>query len=100
MLPLALGLFLCSLCVLFPPRQIKDTGPTSVPRVFLFSEDIGVRRVHSRIGREDALYLAEIDAGRLLAEFLLICCAEGFVLLFLLLWAPAREGLVRPDKER
>lgn len=75
------GLSLCILCALFPPRRVTHGGVTSTPRIFLFSEDIDVNTYKDSDGRIHR-YSAEIDSGHLLAECILIVSVCGIALLY------------------
>lgn len=76
------GLVACFLCALFPPRHVTHGGVTSTPRIFLFSEDINVNTYKNSNGAISR-YPAEIDAGHLIAECILICSICGFSLLYI-----------------
>ena len=88
---LAIGLILCALSALFPPRQATQGGPTSVPRVFIFSSDINVNVVKKPEMSFGSNYPAEIDSGRLLAECILIASVAGLVSLYFCLGYWYRE---------
>ena len=77
-----LGLISCFLCALFPPRHVTHGGVTSTPRIFLFSEGIDVNEYKNSNGTISR-YPAEIDAGHLIAECILICSLCGFALLYI-----------------
>jgi len=82
------GLALCVLCTLFPPRRLNHgdfewdarwdhvgDGMPAVPHVFLFSPGFG-RYLHSGM-----VIPAEVDAGRLLADLVLIGSLTSGVIL-------------------
>jgi hypothetical protein len=84
---LIIGICLCAVCALFPPRRIilpqdydHNTLHGQVTHAFVFSEDFGVYRVT----RPDGIglgYLVEVDSGRLLVELVLIASLTGIVVL-------------------
>lgn len=82
------GLLLCFLCALFPPRRSVTGGPTSVSRAFLFDADIDKNKIKNSDGFTYSS--VEIDAGRLLAEFILIVAATGFGVIYS--FAPKAKG--------
>jgi len=71
---LLLTLLLTSVYALFPPRQTESGW--AQPRRFLFSANTGPNIVVGSSGDQ-------INAGRLLAELVLIWCVAGLVLLYL-----------------
>jgi len=95
---LLIGICLCALCALFPPRKfanpsdyrfIERAGKFSpeigVSHAFLFSEDFGIYTSFRPAGTNpngDVLhYLVEVDAGQLLAELALIVSLTGIFIL-------------------
>jgi hypothetical protein len=94
-LVLLVGICICVVCALFPPRRINNTSsfqfvqeggkltPYDVPRAFLFSPDFAVYRAPG-----SAVFPAEVDGGRLLAQLVLIGSLTGVVLLVPKLSAP------------
>ena len=77
-----LGLIACFFCALFPPRRITNGGVTSISRVLLFIKDIDMNKYKDWDGRVGS-NLAEVDAGRLFAECVLIVSVCGIVLLYI-----------------
>src|SRR4030095_17168112 len=83
-LVLLVGLCICVVCALFPPRRINNTSsfqvvqeggkltPYDVPRAFLFSPDFAVYRAPG-----SAVFPAEVDGGRLLVQLVLIGSTAG-----------------------
>ena len=72
------GLILCGACALFPPRHDLRTV-SGIPRVFLFSPGINLVPASPH----DTDYPVEIDAGRLLAECILVIVVCGLMVLAL-----------------
>ena len=79
---LIIGICLCAVCALFPPRRIilpqdydHNTLHGQVTHAFVFSDDFGVYRV-GNLG-----YLTEVDSGRLLVELVLAASLTGIVVL-------------------
>jgi hypothetical protein len=86
---LLLAICLCAVCALFPPRRINNTSSFQfiqqqdgklasydVPHAFLFSPDFGIYRAPG-----SAVFPAEVDGGRLLAQLVLIGALTGVVML-------------------
>jgi hypothetical protein len=86
---LLVGICLCAICALFPPRCIHNRSssefdkrkdgqlaPYDVPHAFLFSPDFGIYH-----GPNGWVFPAEVDGGRLLAELVLIGSLAGAVIL-------------------
>lgn len=76
---LMMALILCAACALFPPRHARG-GTDAIPRVFLFSSDIRSDVRPSSTGAN--YYSAEIDAGHLLAECVVIMSICGVAALY------------------
>jgi hypothetical protein len=85
---LLIGICLCALCALFPPRRLVGGGlnyppsikPADVTHAMLFSEDFSVFiRAHTDGGTES--WPVELDAGSLLAELVLIASLTGIIIL-------------------
>ncbi|SRR6266581_4070293 len=86
---LLLGIFLCAACALYPPRRINNTSsfqfdhwedgkltPYDIPHAFLFSPDFATYRAPG-----SAVFPAEVDGGRLLAQVVLIGALTGVLVL-------------------
>jgi hypothetical protein len=82
-----IGICLCAICALFPPRRLVGGGinyPNSVSnaevtRVLLFGTDLNVFE-RSRNGVREG-WPVELDDGRLLSELVLIASLTGIVIL-------------------
>jgi hypothetical protein len=79
---LLVGIILCAVCSLFPPRRIilpQDYGHNTlhgqVTHAFVFSGEFGVYRV-GNLG-----YLTEVDSGQLLVELVMIASLTGIIVL-------------------
>jgi hypothetical protein len=85
---LLIGIFLCLICALFPPRSFTNTSsiqfdnsggklaPFGVTHAFLFDPDFGIYR-----GPNSMVFPAVVDGGRLLAELVLIASLTWIVIL-------------------
>ena len=86
---LLVGICLCAIFALFPPRRINNTSslqfeqrqdgkltPYDIPHAFLFSPDFGIYRASG-----SWVFPAEVDGGRLLAQLVLIGALTGGVIL-------------------
>jgi hypothetical protein len=86
---LLVGICLCALCALFPPRRINNTSsfqfdeqqngkltPYDIPDAFLFSPEFAIYRAPG-----SAVFPAEVDGGRLLAQLVLIGSLTGVLVL-------------------
>jgi hypothetical protein len=94
---LMVGLLVCVLCALFPPRRVFQ-GARLASRGFLFSPNVNVERGQptysetyidgKSIGKSTTPYYpstyVEIDTGRLLGEFIVIISVSGIIALYLL----------------
>jgi uncharacterized iron-regulated protein len=82
---LLIGICLCAICALFPPRRLHggDDPPhvrqSDVTHAFLFSDEFTIFRSGSP--QEFASYQVELDAGSLLAELVLIASLTGIIIL-------------------
>ncbi len=96
---LLVGIALCVIWALFPPRRINNTSSFQfdhrqdgklaaydIPHAFLFSPDYGIYRAP-----ESAVFSAEVDGGRLLAQLVLIGALTGGVLLVLSFAQPKKH---------
>ena len=81
-----MGIGLCAVCALFPPRRFVDPGNYGlknvgeVSRAFIFSHDFREYTV-SLNGGLPVTYLVELDSGRLLVNLVLIASLTGIVVL-------------------
>jgi len=87
---LFIGICLCLICALYPPRNITDTSsppfydaggrlaPFKATHAFLFASDFGIYQ-----GPNGRIFPATVDGGRLLAELVLIASLTG-ILIFLI----------------
>jgi hypothetical protein len=95
---LIIGICLCALCALCPPRKLADpsdirflieggntTPEIVVPHAFLFSEDFGLFSSSARTGDNPdsrlIRYKVDVDSGRLIAELVLIASLTGIIVL-------------------
>jgi hypothetical protein len=95
---LLIGICLCAICALFPPRKFTDPSDyrfieragkispeNNISHAFLFSEDFGIYSSSSPTATNrngDLLYYpVEVDAGQLLAELALIVSLTGILIL-------------------
>jgi hypothetical protein len=87
---LFIGICLCLICALYPPRSITNTSsvqfdnsggkftPFKVTHAFLFAPDFGIYH-----GPNGWVFPATVDGGRLLAELVLIASLTG-ILIFMI----------------
>ena len=93
-----IGLCLCILCALFPPRKFVGKVPFPVevdsatqkahwtvvpPHAFIFSDDFGMFYRPAADGHINPTMFddVEVDAGSLLSELVLIAAATGILVL-------------------
>jgi hypothetical protein len=79
---LLIGICLCAICSLFPPRRIvlpqdydHNTLHGQVTHAFVFSEEFGAYQVGN------LRYLTEVDSGKLVVELVLVAAATGILVL-------------------
>ena len=84
---LLIGICLCAICALFPPRRLVSTlnyppgiKNSDVTHAMLFTADFSLfTRTHTDGGTES--WPVELDAGSLFAELVLIASLTGIIIL-------------------
>src|SRR5688500_51466 len=88
---LALGLLVCGLCALFPPRI--TAGGTPISRGFLLgAANYELRQAGDSRPRGTLTAPVELNAGQLLGECVLLLSLSGIIALYFL-----REHLIEAD---